>query len=930
MTEDSKDCGFWRFRPQFLQKFANIQVFVFISCLLVALQQMLSSGYFNSVITTIEKRFDIPSAVSGTIASTYEIGNLVTIIFVSYLGTHRHIPVWIGKGTLLMGVGAIFFALPHFIDQQYNFSGSYGEEGKDGKINITLLYSKWDEDTSCKAAVHGSAIGSSEFETDQCADDRSSSGLYVFIFMLAQILIGCGGSPIFTLGTTYIDDHVKKESSSMYIGCIYSMVAFGLVCGYLLGGVLLSIHHNILFFEASPMDIYPGHPRWIGAWWGGFLICGFLLLLVSIPFFSFPKSLDRDKKKVKEWEAKLESIQLRRKNRKAALRSQMSEQSKETRHKRNPSTSSMPAMPTPHHIPKCMMKLLCNPVYVVTCLGACMELAIVSGFVIFLPKYLETQFSLSNSQANLFTGGIAIPGACVGIFMGGYLLKRFQLGPQGMQTISTHLSHDHVFHLDIMSEANIFFFFFPGAVQLVLICIAICMTLFTLFFFLGCENVKMAGATMPYYNTSDNLDSGEEFRVNLTADCNMGCRCTQELIEPVCGRNGLTYFSPCHAGCTAEPGSYPHVSHLSDLMPFKYFQALMLDDSESLVMPSFQKKTVFAPQNTFDFTANFSNCACIPENATVQEVTAVPVARNGVCPNVCEAILPFMVLLFVMTLVVSLTQMPLLMIMLRSVDQDERSFALGMQFVIFRVFAYIPAPILFGNVIDSTCILWKAHCGQLGGLCLVYNIEQFRHKYVGISSVLKVISGLLFLLDWYLIRRRYKEESMKDMTVFSMNDAMTSLSSLDLSSDHLNHQRIDDMHPLADDDESEENENESYHQSDATSARPVPGKMIQFWSSRIQVRDCRLKDYEIMYLTGENLCFNTFFVFDIKDSLVHTQDDIEINSLLYPRMRLDLTGLTPQIRLYCRNINMPEKRVLDSSFFKTFDEKKINFCPEMV
>lgn len=51
-----------------------------------------------------------------------------------------------------------------------------------------------------------------------------------------------------------------------------------------------------------------------------------------------------------------------------------------------------------------MMRLLCNPVYVVTCLGSCMELAIVSGFVIFLPKYLETQFSLSNSQANLFTG----------------------------------------------------------------------------------------------------------------------------------------------------------------------------------------------------------------------------------------------------------------------------------------------------------------------------------------------------------------------------------------------------------------------------------------------------------------------------------------------------------------------------------------------
>lgn len=56
--------------------------------------------------------------------------------------------------------------------------------------------------------------------------------------------------------------------------------------------------------------------------------------------------------------------------------------------------------------------------------------------------------------------------------------------------------------------------------------------------------------------------------------------------------------------------------------------------------------------------------------------------------------------------------MPLLMIVLRSVEEEERSFALGMQFVIFRLFGYIPAPILFGNLIDSSCLLWKSTCGE--------------------------------------------------------------------------------------------------------------------------------------------------------------------------------------------------------------------------
>ncbi|OTF81870.1 hypothetical protein BLA29_010052 [Euroglyphus maynei] len=58
--------------------------------------------------------------------------------------------------------------------------------------------------------------------------------------------------------------------------------------------------------------------------------------------------------------------------------------------------------------------------------------------------------------------------------------------------------------------------------------------------------------------------------------------------------------------------------------------------------------------------------------------------------------------------------------------EEERSLALGMQFVLFRLFGYIPSPIVFGNVIDSTCLVWKNHCGEQGGFCLLYNIEQFR------------------------------------------------------------------------------------------------------------------------------------------------------------------------------------------------------------
>lgn len=128
----------------------------------------------------------------------------------------------------------------------------------------------------------------------------------------------------------------------------------------------------------------------MGMWWGGFLLGGFLLILVSIPFFSFPKVLTHEKEKIRLMEKAAASC-----------------------------SSAPPPQPAQNvtkndtgygkdikDIPRSMWRLASNPVYIVTCLGACMELIIVSGFVVFLPKYLETQFSLGKSQASIFTGEI--------------------------------------------------------------------------------------------------------------------------------------------------------------------------------------------------------------------------------------------------------------------------------------------------------------------------------------------------------------------------------------------------------------------------------------------------------------------------------------------------------------------------------------------
>uniref|UniRef100_A0A0A9W4U2 Solute carrier organic anion transporter family member n=1 Tax=Lygus hesperus TaxID=30085 RepID=A0A0A9W4U2_LYGHE len=686
LPQDVRDCGILACRPFLMQSCANIKVFVLLLSFLVTLQQALSSGYINSVITTIEKRFEIPSSLSGLVASSYEIGNVITVIFVSYLGSRRHIPVWIGIGAVIMGIGSLIFMIPHFTAEPHSSAHAVNNTHE----NICKTVSVREQDMGLGRLSSGlsapSLVGPHNNLRDNCIEGNPSTAGPVMLFLVAQLLLGCGGSPLFTLGTTYIDDHVKSENASMYIGCMYSMAAFGPVLGFLLGAYLLSFHMDAL--STLQIDIDPGDRSWVGMWWGGFLICGLLLIIVAIPFFSFPKTLTREKEK----------IRLMEKSAAAAAPKPVGDQPPVVVVEKKDSAYGKDVK----DIPRSMWRLVCNPIYVVTCLGACMELVIVSGFVVFLPKYLETQFSLGKSQASVFTGSIAIPGACIGIFMGGCLLKRLELRPK-------------------------------GAVQFVLVSNTVCLALYTLLFFLGCDNVKMAGTTIPYTNST----RGEPFQVNLTAACNFGCECVTSDVEPVCGNNGLTYFSPCHAGCTA-----------------------------------------------LSSRSNYTNCACIHGNVSnvspleFAEVTVVPVATAGPCNSPCHTIFPFLILLFFMTFIVAITQMPLLMIVLRSVNEEERSFALGMQFVIFRLFGYIPAPILFGNLIDSTCLFWKSTCGEKGGRCLLYDIEQFRYKYVGLCAGIKLLALSLFLVDWWLVRRRtHLDESVPPLTI---SDLVTSGSIISL------------------------------------------------------------------------------------------------------------------------------------------------------
>lgn len=98
----------------FLARFANKKVLVGIYGVLSFVFASAGS-YFNGTITTIEKRYKIPSKNMGIISVGNDISSLLLSILIAYYGGKSHRPRWIGIGLVLIVLNAIITAMPHFI-----------------------------------------------------------------------------------------------------------------------------------------------------------------------------------------------------------------------------------------------------------------------------------------------------------------------------------------------------------------------------------------------------------------------------------------------------------------------------------------------------------------------------------------------------------------------------------------------------------------------------------------------------------------------------------------------------------------------------------------------------------------------------------------------------------------------------------------------
>uniref|UniRef100_A0A8D0H3D7 Solute carrier organic anion transporter family member n=1 Tax=Sphenodon punctatus TaxID=8508 RepID=A0A8D0H3D7_SPHPU len=300
--------------------------------------------------------------------------------------------------------------------------------------------------------------------------------------------------------------HLLGLAYIMNRGILFTMLVFGPACGFILGSFCTKIYVDAVFIDTSKLDITPDDPRWIGAWLAGFLLCGALLFFSSLPMFGFPQSLTpRPEHTTEAEEAMLPERDYERpKPSNGVLQHPLEAE------------DSASCFQQLRVIPKVKKHLLSNPVFTCIILAACMEIAVVAGFAAFLGKYLEQQFNLTTSSANQLLGMTAIPCACLGIFLGGLLVKKLSLSAL-------------------------------GAIRMAMLVNLVSTACYVSFLFLGCDTGPVAGVTVPYGNNSTPTSSLEP----LSA-CNNNCECQTDSFTPVCGTDGITYLSACFAGCSSS------------------------------------------------------------------------------------------------------------------------------------------------------------------------------------------------------------------------------------------------------------------------------------------------------------------------------------------------------------------------------------------
>jgi len=494
--------GFGMFKPSWMQRYMNNGItFAFICSSVNFLTGAITNGALRVSITSLENRYKMSASEVGLIVSMYDIAGLLSILPVSYFGGKGHKPRWIGFGIMIQGIGLFVFSLIHLFGSNFKFDSIkiQPESLLCVEDNMTVY-----NETSCISSL---------------ASDENNQNNIKYAFWLAQILNGVGSTPLTVLAIVYMNENINSNTYSLCLGLYFLSTLLGPAAGFFLGVIFLDkfVDQSI----SMPIDITPQDRNWVGAWWIPFSIFGPLVFFLGIPLLGFPKKLPFLAKK--EHKRALEMLSQKSKqnlsldseiNRRQLCCVENGEQNvTENNENRDHSQDKKPK-----HLHFChkflkwdIWKIVLNKKYMLFLLSACAAANVIQGFLSFGPKYAEAAFGTSSSGAAKLFGAVGVPAASLGLISGALLMS------------SSRFSGN----IAVKSCFVVYFFStFPHMA-----------------FFLDCGDHQFASNGLS--NNKLLTIGSEDF-----SSCMFQCKCNNYIYNPVCGNDGFSYYSPCHAGCT--------------------------------------------------------------------------------------------------------------------------------------------------------------------------------------------------------------------------------------------------------------------------------------------------------------------------------------------------------------------------------------------
>ncbi|XP_064097266.1 solute carrier organic anion transporter family member 74D-like isoform X1 [Macrobrachium nipponense] len=721
-------CGAFGRYPKWMQRFASPRWFLVAYCI----QNIIAgaeSTFLIGCTSSIEKHFQFSSGDMGLIILLSEIGPIITTMLLSYFGGRGNRPRWLAIGLAIGGLGVliIFSTFLIYPAPVLSESGLLDNSKKFCDIQDIINFQFLNATTTASSLSLDAY--SVESQSPSC---QGSNNLAFILWLMGFTCKALSGTILYIVGAPYLDDSVSKNAAPIYFAISTSVRVLGPTIGFALSAFAL----NIYVYPGQHYGISPHDPRWIGAWWTGPLAFSTLMLAYAFTLSLFPRKIKRSETAEEDLEgrrpAKEDGISSRQLTGEDLVKTSVVPTNEDPPYKIHNGTNGH--LPQGHHQTGYSAGRSWDEVHndlvrqFEAGYGNSAKTQRVKGhsgngdsdgvgsqevlqektlkkntLETFVPQsqintakdFLEAVKRLSRNPVLLFLSlsDLFALIAELGLFMwlAKYQEHQFRI-TKSSSTFFSGISSTTSLLLGV-AGGGVWIRRFRPKGKTVAYLMAVGAFIYTL------TLVGVMFVSCDFQQDLPGILSPDGRSVELYRGCSSGCDCDLKEFIPVCVRDGpinLTYFSPCHAGC---PETRPPPPPEGDTN--------LLEGAAD----GFHREVFF-------------NCTCGSPSAKV---------TSGYCQDTCSEFIVYNVIMVIVRSFISVGIIGGTLIGMRCVSVEDKPLAIGVKTSMVSA-ALIVNPLIYGSLIDSSCLVWEETCQNGRGSCWLYNTDDFRYKLHGVSA----------------------------------------------------------------------------------------------------------------------------------------------------------------------------------------------------